>query len=54
MTPHIITDHIQSRTVTDEFKEKAEGIKKELERKEKKEKEYLTQLNKLYKQNTPT
>jgi len=40
MTPHIITDHIQSRTVTDEFREKVWGLKKELEkermRKEKK------------------
>jgi general secretion pathway protein D len=35
MTPHIITDHIQSKTVTDEFREKVEGIKKELEKKEK-------------------
>jgi general secretion pathway protein D len=38
MTPHIITDHVQSRTVTDEFKEKVEGLRKELE-KEKKKKE---------------
>jgi general secretion pathway protein D len=39
MTPHIITDHIQSKTVTDEFKDKVEGLKKELEReKTKKEK----------------
>jgi general secretion pathway protein D len=36
MTPHIITDHIQSKRVTDEFKEKVEGLKKELERQEKK------------------
>jgi general secretion pathway protein D len=36
MTPHIITDHIQSRTVTDEFREKVEGLKKELEKMEKK------------------
>jgi general secretion pathway protein D len=40
MTPHIITDHIQSKNVTEEFKEKVEGLKKELEkermRKEKK------------------
>ena len=28
MTPHIITDHIQSRAVTDEFKDKVERIKK--------------------------
>ena len=32
MTPHIITDHIQSKTVTDEFREKIEGLKKELEK----------------------
>ncbi|OGP66023.1 MAG: type II secretion system protein GspD, partial [Deltaproteobacteria bacterium RBG_13_47_9] len=32
MTPYIITDHIQSSTVTDEFKEKVEGLKKELEK----------------------
>jgi general secretion pathway protein D len=32
LTPHIITDHIQSKTVTDDFKEKVEGIKKELEK----------------------
>jgi general secretion pathway protein D len=32
MTPHIITDHIQSKTITDEFKDKVEGIKKELEK----------------------
>ena len=38
MTPHIITDHLQSKTVTDEFKEKVEGLRKELE-KEKKKKE---------------
>jgi general secretion pathway protein D len=36
MTPHIITDHIQSRTVTDDFRDKVEGLKKELEKKEKK------------------
>ncbi len=36
MTPHIITDHIQSKTVTDEFKEKVEGFQKELERERKK------------------
>jgi general secretion pathway protein D len=35
MTPHIITDHIQSKTVTDEFRDKVKGIKKELEEKEK-------------------
>jgi general secretion pathway protein D len=36
MTPHIITDHIQSRTVTDEFRDKVEGLKKVLEKMEKK------------------
>ena len=33
MTPHIITDHIQSRSVTEEFREKVEGLKKQLEKK---------------------
>ena len=33
LTPHIITDHTQSKNVTDEFKEKMEGLKKELEKK---------------------
>jgi general secretion pathway protein D len=32
LTPHIITDHIQSKTVTDDFKEKVDGLKKELEK----------------------
>jgi general secretion pathway protein D len=36
MTPHVITDHTQSNAVTREFREKVEGIKKELEKKEKK------------------
>ncbi len=36
MTPHIITDHLQSQAVTREFREKVEGIKKELEKKEEK------------------
>jgi len=36
MTPHIITDHIQSKSVTEEFREKVEGIKKELGEKKKK------------------
>jgi general secretion pathway protein D len=36
LTPHIITDHTQSKNVTDEFKEKMEGLKKELEKKRKK------------------
>ena len=38
LTPHIITDHIQSRSVTEEFKERVEGIKKELEKEEEKRK----------------
>ncbi len=32
MTPHVIADQIQSKSVTEEFKEKVEGIKKELEK----------------------
>jgi general secretion pathway protein D len=32
LTPHIITDHIQSKTVTDDFKEKVDGLKKEFEK----------------------
>jgi general secretion pathway protein D len=36
MTPHIITDHTQSNAVTKEFRDKVEGIKKELEKREKK------------------
>lgn len=36
LTPHIITDEIQSKTVTDEFKEKIEGLRKEWEKQEKK------------------
>jgi general secretion pathway protein D len=39
MTPHIITDHIQSKTVTDEFRDKVEGIKKELKKWEEKKEE---------------
>ena len=35
LTPHIITDEIQSKTVTDEFREKIEGMKKELEKRKK-------------------
>ncbi len=31
MTPHIITDHTRSQAITEEFKERLEGIKKELE-----------------------
>ncbi len=38
MTPHIVTDHMQSKAVTEEFREKVEGIRKELEKREKKEK----------------
>jgi general secretion pathway protein D len=38
MTPHIITDHVQSNTVTREFREKVEDMKKEFEKKEQKEK----------------
>ena len=36
MTPHIITDHMQSKSVTDEFKGKIESIRKQLEGEEKK------------------
>ncbi len=32
LTPHIITDENQSKTVTDEFREKIEGLKKEYEK----------------------
>jgi general secretion pathway protein D len=32
MTPHVITDHIQSNAVTQEFREKLEGLKKELQK----------------------
>ena len=35
LTPHIITDEIQSKTVTDEFRDKIEGIKKELQKRKK-------------------
>jgi general secretion pathway protein D len=38
MTPHIITDHTQANAVTREFRDKVEGIKKELEKREQKEK----------------
>jgi general secretion pathway protein D len=38
LTPHVISDHVQSDTVTREFKERVEGIKRELERKEKEKK----------------
>ncbi|MGB9627192.1 MAG: type II secretion system secretin GspD [Thermodesulfobacteriota bacterium] len=36
MVPHIITDQIQSKSVTQEFKDKLEGIKKELKKWEEK------------------
>jgi general secretion pathway protein D len=36
MTPHVITDLNQSNAVTREFREKIEGVKKELEEREKK------------------
>jgi len=32
LTPHIITDENQSKAVTDEFREKIEGLKKEYEK----------------------
>jgi general secretion pathway protein D len=35
LTPHIITDEIQSKTVTDEFREKIEGLKKDFEKSKK-------------------
>jgi len=38
MTPHIITDQIQSDTVTREFRQKVEGIRRELEKEEEKKK----------------
>ena len=38
MTPHIITDYIQSKTVTDEFRDKVEGIERDLGKREKKQK----------------
>ena len=39
LTPHIITDHIQSRSLTEEFKEKVKGLREVLEKKEKEKKE---------------
>jgi general secretion pathway protein D len=39
LTPHIVTDHIQSRSVTEEFKEKVKGLREVLEKKEKEKKE---------------
>ena len=38
MTPHVIADLVQSNAVTQEFKEKIETIKKDLEKKEKEKK----------------
>jgi len=38
LTPHIITDEVQSKTVTDEFREKIEGLKKDFEKGKRKEK----------------
>jgi general secretion pathway protein D len=38
MTPHIISDQVQSDSVTREFKERIEGIKKTLEKEEKQKK----------------
>jgi len=35
MTPHIVTDHIQAKGVTEEFKEKLDSIKRELEQRKK-------------------
>ena len=37
MTPHIIADQSQSRTVTEEFKEKVQGLKKQFRQLEKQE-----------------
>jgi len=39
LTPHIVTDEIQSKTVTDEFKEKIRGLKEEFEKERKKKEE---------------
>jgi general secretion pathway protein D len=39
LTPHIITDEIQSRTVTDEFREKIRGLREEFEKERKKKEE---------------
>jgi len=38
MTPHIITDYIQSKAVTDEFRQKVEGIRREFEQRERSKK----------------
>jgi general secretion pathway protein D len=37
MTPHIITDHIQSKIVTDEFRDKVEGSERDLGKGEKRQ-----------------
>jgi hypothetical protein len=34
MTPHIITDYSQSKAVTEEFRQKLDGIRKEFEMRE--------------------
>ncbi|MBP1695035.1 MAG: gspD2, partial [Deltaproteobacteria bacterium] len=39
LTPRIITDESQSKTVTDEFREKIEGFKKDFEKAKKKKEE---------------
>jgi general secretion pathway protein D len=39
LTPRIITDEIQSKTVTEEFREKIEGLKKDFEKTRKKKEE---------------
>jgi general secretion pathway protein D len=36
MTPHVVTDHMQSQSVTDEFKGKIEGVRKKFQGEEKK------------------
>ena len=38
ITPHVITDMVESNQVTQEFRERVQTIKKELEKKEPKEK----------------
>jgi general secretion pathway protein D len=39
LTPHIITDEVQSKTVTDEFKEKIQDLREEYEKAKKKKEE---------------
>ena len=39
LTPHIITDEIQSKTVTDEFRERIQGLREEYEKAKKKKEE---------------